>query len=188
MARRGYDPLWVLLAIPLGLLFLPIAIERVRRRPALADFGAAGLPPNRVSGSAGPRVLVGMDGSEDAERTLDTVVRLLGGQSGVLVLAEVVHFDAAERPSGVDLDAAVRRLNDRAAAIDTPAAVHTEVLTGPPGTALRQFAHEQDMDLLAVGRRGSGHARRLLGSVSSDLVENSSVPVLVIGPVPNDGR
>lgn len=59
MARRGYDPLWVLLAIPLGLLFLPIAIERVRRRPALADVGAAGPPPDRVSGSTGPRVLVG---------------------------------------------------------------------------------------------------------------------------------
>ena len=33
MARRGYDPLWVLLALPLGPLFVPIALERIRRRP-----------------------------------------------------------------------------------------------------------------------------------------------------------
>lgn len=188
MARRGHDPLWVLLATPLGPLFLPIALERVRRRPALADAGDAGPLPDRVSGVPGPRVLVGMDGSEDAERTLQTVVRLLGPQCGLLVLAEVVHFEAADRPSRADLDAAAGRLSERAATIDTPAAVHTEVLAGPPGPALRQFARDQDMDLLAVGRRGCGRARRLLGSVSSDLVENSPVPVLVIEPAPTDGR
>ena len=36
MARSGYDPLWVLLALPLGPLFVPIALERIRRRPEVA--------------------------------------------------------------------------------------------------------------------------------------------------------
>ena len=34
MARRGYDPLWILVALPLGLLFVPIAVERMSGRPA----------------------------------------------------------------------------------------------------------------------------------------------------------
>ena len=41
MARRGYYPLWVLLAMPLGPLFIPIALERIRRRPDVVEFGAA---------------------------------------------------------------------------------------------------------------------------------------------------
>jgi nucleotide-binding universal stress UspA family protein len=60
--------------------------------------------------------------------------------------------------------------------------VRFEVRAGPPGEALRQFAEDQDMDLLVVGRRGRGLSPRLLGSVSSDLVRHSHLPVLVIEP------
>jgi hypothetical protein len=38
------------------------------------------------------------------------------------------------------------------------------------------------MDLLVVGRRGQGLSTRLLGSVSADIIQHSSVPVLVIEP------
>ena len=30
------------------------------------------------------------------------------------------------------------------------------MLAGPPGATLRQFAQQQDMDLVVVGRRGRG--------------------------------
>lgn len=182
MARRGYDPLWMLLAAPLGPLFIPIAIERVRRRPAVAGFGPQGAPPERPAAGTGARVLVGLDGSDDSRRALATALRLIGPHCGLLVLAEVVHHEAADEASHAEVDAATRRLAEVAAELDTTAAVHTEVLTGPPGPALRQCAADQDMDLLVVGRRGRGISTRLLGRVSSDLLESSPVPVLVTEP------
>ena len=128
-------------------------------------------------------MLVGMDGSEQAASALETVLQLFGPRCGLLVLAEVVPFDATEGVTRTVIDAAAQRLSDVAVGVTT-GAVHTEVLTGPPGPALRRFAAEQDMDLLVVGRRGRGMSSRLLGSVSAELVEHSPVPVLVIEPSP----
>lgn len=178
MARRGYDPMWALIALPLGPLFIPIALERVRRRPAVAGFGEQGAPPPRPPGTSQVRVLIGCDGSADSDRALRTALRLIGPNCGVLVLAEVVHFEAAD-VSPADADAAAARLAVLADGIDTAATVHTEVLTGPAGPTLRRFAEEQDMDLVVVGRRGKG-AARWLGRVSSDLIEHCAVPVLII--------
>lgn len=182
MARRGYDPLWVLIALPLGPLFVPIALERIRRRPGVAEFGPTGEPPSRISAVAGPRVLVGLDGSEQSSRALDRVIDLFGPRCGLLVLAEVIPFDATEAVNRDSIDVAARRLAEVAAGVTVSGGVHTEVLTGPPGPALRRFAEDQDMDLLVVGRRGRGMSVRMLGSVSADLVERSPVPVLVIEP------
>ncbi len=184
MARHGHDPLWILIALVLGPLFIPIAIERVQRRPSVAAFGQKGAPPRR-DGDAGLRVLVGLDGSAESERGLTTALRLFGPHCALLVLAEVTHFEAAEYDSGHDVDAAARHLSGVANSIDIPGAVHTEVLAGAPGPALRGFAEKQDMDLLIVGRRGRGLSTRLLGSVSADIIEHSSVPVLVIEPEGN---
>ncbi|WP_313673838.1 universal stress protein [Mycolicibacterium sp.] len=182
MARRGYDPLWILIALPLGPLFLPIALERIRRRPSVVEFGSTGEPPRRTGEGAATRVLVGLDGSEQSDRALETVLRLIGPHCGLLVLAEVVSYEATEGVTRTVVDDASQRLSEMAAGATTAGVVHTEVLTGSPGPALRRFAEQQDMDLLVVGRRGRGRSVRLLGSVSADLVENSSVPVLVIGP------
>ena len=182
MARRGYDPLWVLIALPLGPLFVPIALERIRRRPGVAAFGSTGEPPDRISAVAGPRVLVGLDGSEQSSRALDRVIDLFGPRCGLLVLAEVIPFDATEADTRDGIDEAARRLSEVAGGVSVTGGVHTEVLTGPAGPALRRFAEDQDMDLLVVGRRGRGMSARVLGSVSADLVERSPVPVLVIEP------
>lgn len=180
MARRGYDPLWVLLALPLGPLFIPIALERIRRRPGVAEFGQTGEPPGRTGG--GIRVLVGLDGSEQSGLALETVLALFGTHCGLIVLAEVVPFDATESIRRDVIDAASDRLAAVAAWVSIAGSVHTEVLTGPPGPALRRFAEGQDMDVLVVGRRGKGRSGRMMGSVSADVVERSQIPVLVIEP------
>ena len=73
----------------------------------------------------------------------------------MLVLAEVVCYEATEDDTHAALDAASARLAASAArAGDVP--VRFKVLAGPPGETLRRFAEEQDMDLLVVGRRGRG--------------------------------
>ena len=188
MARHGHDPLWTLIAVVLGPLFVPIAMERVQHRPEVARFGSKGAPPQRSEGRTDLRVLVGLDGSVESERGLATALRLFGPHCGLLVLAEVVHFEAVEAASSADVDAAERHLSELASGVEIAGVIHTEVLAGAPGPTLRGFAERQDMDLLVVGRRGQGLSKRLLGSVSTDVIQNSSVPVLVIEPESDTDR
>lgn len=54
MARRGHDPSWTLVAVVLGPLFVPIALERVERRPRLAAPGPGGPVPASLSPSVLP--------------------------------------------------------------------------------------------------------------------------------------
>ena len=84
MARRGFDALWILLAAPLGPLFVPIAIERVRRRPDNADA----TPPESLPAGTGPQILIGVDGSPESVHAMTTALRTLGSPGSALVLAD----------------------------------------------------------------------------------------------------
>ena len=182
MVRSGHDPRWAVVAVAMGPIFVPIAMERVERGPRSAASGPEAIP-GRDGSAGGSRVLVGLDGSTESRQALDQVVDLLGPRCELLVLVEVVGFDATEDSTQHELEAATERLTMAAAAVsESGVAVRFEVLAGPPGEALRRFAEDQDMDLLVVGRRGRGLSRRLLGSVSSDLVCHSHLPVLVVEP------
>lgn len=132
--------------------------------------------------SGKPRLLIGLDGSAESERALDAALDLMGSRCGTVILAEVVSYDdASEVTSGNEVEEASGRLAKVASRV---AGVRTsyEVLAGPPSEALRKFAEEQDVDLLVVSRRGRGLSKRLMGSVSTDLVQHAKVPVLVIEP------
>lgn len=186
MIRRGHDPFWVVVAVALGPLFVPSALERAERRPRRAtplpdEDADAGPEP-----SDGPWVLVGFDGSPESEQALTTALRLLfGPRTGLVVLAEVVSYDANDDDTDGPVEAARERLDEAAAwTRDAGVVVLAEVLAGPPGETLRRFAVAHGMDLLVVGRRGRGLSTRLLGSVSADVVGRSPVPVLVAQPAP----
>ncbi len=180
MVRRGHHPLWLVVAVALGPLFVPIALERVERRPRLAAVGPEGVPGPRPETPDGPRVLVGMDGSRESGQALTETVGLLGARCRLLVLAEVICYDDAEDCAQETVKAAKERLSATAAAARAAGVpVRVEVLAGPPGETLRRFAEDQQMDLLVVGRRRRGLSRHLLGSVSADVVH---------GPGPGAGR
>ena len=189
MVRRGHDPRWAVIAVALGPIFVPIALERVERRPRRAASGPGAFPEQTDDAGCGPRVLVGLDGSTESQRALTQVVELLDSRCGPLMLAEVVSYDATEDHLQTELTAATERLTRAAAAArESGLEVRFEVLTGPPGEALRRFAEDQDMDLIVVGRRGRGLSPRLLGSVSSDLVHHAHLPVLVVEPASRTSR
>ncbi|MEO3783022.1 universal stress protein [Actinocorallia sp. B10E7] len=180
LTRRGHDPRWTLVAMAMGPGFVPIAFSKVEeraRRAALEPRSA--LPEPRSPG--GLRVLVGLDESAQSRVALDAALDLLASRCGMLVLAEVVYYDERDEDALREGDEKSRRLNalaERAGEIPTSC----QVLTGPPGRTLREYAREQGMDLIIVGRQGRGVSTKLLGSVASDLVHRSPVPVLVVGP------
>lgn len=177
LARRGHDLRWIPIALILGPIFVPIALE-------LADRGG----PRRASASdssdsrptsGAPRVLVGLDGSTQSTAALDAAKRLFG-ETAELVLAEVVPYEAAEDPKRTEVTLANERLAARAANDAAATPPRHEVLVGAPAEALAHFAQQLGADVVVVGRRGRGLTRALLGSVSSDLLERSPVPVLVV--------
>lgn len=184
MLRRGHDWRWTAIAVVLGPLFLPIALERVERTPRLGVPGS-GAPGEASQSGQGPRLLVGLDGSVESQRALAETIELFGARCGLLMLAEVVSYDAPEDDdTQASMAAATQRLTSSAAiARDAGVEARFEVLVGPPGEALRRFAEDQAMDLLVVGRRGRGLSPLLLGSVSTDVVHHSLVPVLVVEPL-----
>ena len=175
MARRGHDPLWTLVAVVLGPLFVPIAWERGERRSQLAASGGS-------AGSTvdGPKALVGWDGSPESRRAFDMALELLGPGWGSMLLVEVLSHEQAEAADGADLDTAAARLAELAARAEAAGIVtRYQVMGGSPAETLRRVAEENGIDVLVVGRRGRGVSKRLLGSVSEDLIRHATTSVLV---------
>ena len=130
------------------------------------------------------RVAVGFDGSSDSKSALQWAANL-----AVLVHAQlrVVHAVGLLEHAGL-LD---RQTPHEDAAIEVavaagmdPTAVEWLVVDGDPCSALlRMIAAPHSVDLIIVGSRGSGqHSGSLLGSTSLELVEHSSIPVVIVPP------
>lgn len=184
-ARRGHWRwLWLLGAMA-GPLAIPLSrqIEGNERlaRPIVVSAGSG-------RGPGGLRVLAGIDGSAGS---IDAAVRsaeLLGDRLGALTLAHVTDFDLHEAvPGPVDADHAAiagprRTLEETAGLLAerigfTPASV---VLSGPPADTLAGHAASEGFGMIAIGSRGEGMTKRLLGSCAERLAAGSPVPVLVL--------
>jgi len=57
MIRRGYNAMWVLIAVTFGPLFVPIALKPAERGSRLARSGPGGPPVPLAQPPAGPRNL-----------------------------------------------------------------------------------------------------------------------------------
>ncbi len=175
MGRRGHGAFqWFLLGAVLGPLALPLAWTSLR------DEGRASAVPlaDSVSGGGSVDVLVGIDGSADASQALRVAIELIGTDIGRLTLASVVTFDETSPQARRDKERAVELLEAAASSIQT----HTPgrvLLTGQPADALMNHATEQGYDLLAIGRRGRGASKALLGSTAARSA-NGPMPVLIV--------
>lgn len=180
MGRRGhFHASWLVLGVVLGPLSVPLAVATAQREeaatPRLLGVGIAGPGPVDV--------VVGVDGSAESSTALGTVVTLLGERLGRLTLAAVLDFDTAaselewyERKQAV---ADLARDADEVTAA-TGRRPETELLAGQPAEALQRFATDGGFELLAVGCRGQGLSKRILGSVAAQLASGAAVPVLIV--------
>lgn len=139
------------------------------------------------------RVLVAYDGSETSRKALDHAIHM--AETNNRVELRVLHIfqlpqyflgDAFATASpqvneeiyeyAMQIEAQAKELvsflGDRAA---------VEVLQGPPGQAVLQYAEENKCDLIILGSRGlSGLKKFVLGSVSLHVVQFAKIPVLVM--------
>ena len=154
---------------------------------------------------AGP-ALAAYDGSQGATRAIEAAGRLLSGRPTVVVHAwePVFHRGLTMRALAAapvdDLHAAITDLHeayaDRAAATtqDGVAAARAAGLDAVGDTvesddgawrAVAAAARTHGASVIAAGTRGLGAARSaLLGSVSSGLIQNAELPILVVPDEP----
>ena len=181
MGRRGHSWFgWTVIGCVLGPLVIPVAVSSAGRPndvPAIT-VSAGELGRGRL------RVIVGVDGSAESLAAVRSAIELLGERIGALTLVSVIGLDAA-RPDGK----AEEQLEAKAALGEAAhfagdvlgRSPETILLTGAPAPALLEYSTTTGADLLAIGSRGRGQSRRLLGSVATQLAVGTPVPVLVVG-------
>jgi nucleotide-binding universal stress UspA family protein len=133
-------------------------------------------------------ILVGVDGSPEANSAAELAATIAGSTGARLVLAFCVaplaaveaQPVAAHRESESEFGKQVlRECEARCARRDL--VIEPLLVQGDPPLTLATIARERDVDLVAVGHRGRGPLRRaLLGSCADALVEICPRPVLVV--------
>jgi nucleotide-binding universal stress UspA family protein len=138
------------------------------------------------------RVLVPLDGSPLADsalahalETFDCRVTVLHvvtpmdsamSEGGVLEPGEK-RRDAARERAGTLVEEARSRAGERGRSVDTA------VETGDPADSIVAFATEHDVDHVVMGGHGGGRyglARRLLGTVATEVVAEAPMTVTVV--------
>lgn len=141
-------------------------------------------------------IVVGTDGSPDAERALRAAAELakLEGATAIHVVAAYTPLSPTELHDLVaDLPEEFRDVFHTSMAAEARLGSATAILrsagveamgrpvAGDPTDAILDVAEEQDADLIVVGSRGLGAAKRLLhGSVSTKVMHHAPCAVLVV--------
>jgi len=138
------------------------------------------------------RIVVAYDGSDQAIKALNTAIELAKAFNSKLDVVEVVDTAAllgmgfAPIPSDVIAQVYNKAQNDveqakKKAQEAGVKDVTSQVLEGDPATSIIEYASKNGADLIVMGSRGLSTFKRLvLGSVSSKVVQESRVPVLVV--------
>lgn len=127
------------------------------------------------------KVAVGFDGSLDSRAALLWAARLAATTGATLKVVHAVGLLEHARPSGQETPYGDVGALAAGAGMDPSAVEWLEVDGNPCSALLRMIAAPHSVDVIVVGTRGSGaHSGSLLGSTSLELVEHSSIPVVVV--------
>lgn len=140
-----------------------------------------------------PGIVVGVDGSPNSERALDWAMRQAAAVRAPLTVIAVHEVPKsywggmpvagpADAPLLESLRVAAEEMTRKAASQLGDAAPASVTVHAVSGFVVKELVDaSQDADLVVVGARGgSGFARLLLGSVSSEVVQHSACPVVIV--------
>jgi nucleotide-binding universal stress UspA family protein len=140
-----------------------------------------------------PGIVVGVDGSPSSERALDWAMQQAASvQSPLTVIA--VHEVPKSYWGGIpvtgraddwvleSLRPAVQEMTETAASRLGGAGPASVTVRAVSGFVVKELVDaSQDADLVVLGARGgSGFTRLLMGSVSSEVVQHSACPVVIV--------
>jgi nucleotide-binding universal stress UspA family protein len=131
------------------------------------------------------RLVVGIDGSSNAADALAWSIDLAKTVGAEVVAVHAVGLREAGRARDAGRHPLAERFeNEWCAALDGAGVEHRRLLLdGDPVSVLLRAAHDTGADLIVVGSRGVGNRPELLlGSTSSHVTQQSSIPVVVIPP------
>lgn len=177
MGRRGhYLPAWLALGIAWGPFTIPIAWSAVRREPTGARHV---VRPGALHGGD-VDLLAAVDGSPESVSAAVRAVRLLGPRLGRLRLLRVVDFDTGGAGLREELEAIEQEHQQLAARYLPDHTPELVVTTGIPSEVIARMAQEESFALVAIGARGRGLSKAIVGSTASALTKHSPVPLLVV--------
>ncbi len=142
------------------------------------------------------RIVIGVDGSESAERAFGQALELAGATGATVDIVSAYEPISAAKLDRIrseipDPDFAhligpgtqAERVVERASEVAGEAGVKSEtwIRTGDPASVLIDVATEVEADLIVVGNRGmTGASRFLLGSVPNKVSHHAPCDVLIV--------
>jgi nucleotide-binding universal stress UspA family protein len=135
------------------------------------------------------KILVAVDGSDDAAAALRHAGELARDQHAKLVVLTVVPATppqvaapSAAAPTAAETEAAYERILRHAVeSLPDDVGVITRIVRGRPARAIAEVAREIDCDLIVMGAHGHGRLHHaLIGSTSDAVVRHADRPVLLM--------
>lgn len=139
-------------------------------------------------------ILVALDGSEIAERVIQTLDDLVLPTDTKVILCHVFPTPEtemelpADRPLGESPTLSYFHIEKQLQSYQEKLSVNSELelVTGDPADEIIRLANIYRADLVIIGSRGlTGMKRIVQGSVSSQVVEGANCSVLVVKPSKN---
>lgn len=140
-----------------------------------------------------PGIVVGVDGSPNSERALDWAMKQAAAVHVALTVIAVHEvpksywggipvIGPADEPLLGKLRQAAEEMTQRAASRLGDARPASVTVRAVNGFVVKELVDaSQDADLVVVGARsGSEFARLLVGSVSSEVIQHSACPVVIV--------
>ena len=148
-----------------------------------AKAPVAVVPVDAPVGAASS-IVVGFDGSDHAGAALRWALDFAGDTAGIRAVAAIevapwVDEELSRDRFADQIEAEQQRITDALDAVDPDGRAERSIVLQGPRQALAEA--QSDADLVVVGTRGHGRiAAGLLGSVSTWLLQDSRVPVVVV--------
>jgi nucleotide-binding universal stress UspA family protein len=133
------------------------------------------------------KVVLAYDGSVQAQKAVDCLSWWPNGSLNVIAITALLGPALDENGDAVDVDPyefsrAEIRFEELEAALEKKGIpLQYRIVAGDPRDVIVDIAQKEGADLIVTGSRGLNLARRmLLGSVSSDILQQAPCPVLLV--------